>query len=99
MLILLLSLNTVGTWFNAFMSNWLFRSVGIVGFSFYILHGLGMQIVINVQQQLFNIPDPSHRSWWFTLMAFLVTYLMSVITYSYVERPFFGFRKRANNVE
>ena len=98
-LILLLSLNTVGTWFNAFMSNWLFRSVGIVGFSFYILHGLGMQIVINAQQQLFAIADPSHRSWGFTFMAFLVTYLMSIVTYSYVERPFFGFRKTRNNVE
>ena len=97
--IVLFALNTSGTILSAIISNWLFRSIGIVGFSFYILHGLGMQIVLNTQSQLLAIANPSHRSWSFMLLAFGVTYLMSIATYSWVERPFFGFRKRKNNVE
>lgn len=93
-LILLLALNTVGTWFNALISSWLLRSVGVVGFSFYILHGLGMKLVLSTQTQLFGITDPSQRSWSFMLLAFLVTYIMSLISYSFVERPFFGYRRK-----
>lgn len=97
--LILFAVNNRNTIYSWIMSNWLFRSVGIVGFSFYILHGLGMQIVLAVQKQLLAMPNPSERSWSFMLMTFVVTYVMSVITYSYVERPFFGFRKRKNNVE
>lgn len=99
LVIILLAVNNRNTIFSWIMSNWLFRSVGIVGFSFYILHGLGMKIVLAIQSQLLAIPNPSERSWSFMLMTFAVTYILSVITYSYVERPFFGFRKRKNNVE
>lgn len=97
--IILFALNNKDTIYSWIMSNWLFRSVGIIGFSFYIWHGLGMKIVLAVQTQLLAIPNPSERSWSFMLMTFVVTYILSVITYSYVERPFFGFRKRKNNVE
>jgi peptidoglycan/LPS O-acetylase OafA/YrhL len=92
-LIILIALNIRGTFFNKLIANAFFRSVGIVGFSFYILHGLGMQIVQETQKQLLGIPNPADRSWEFVIAAFVVTYLMSLITYSYVERPFFGFRR------
>lgn len=99
--IILFALNTPKTVFNALMSNWLFRSVGVIGFSFYILHGLGMQIFEQIQIQLLGSTSPGGRSWEFMIGAFCVTYVMSLITYSYVERPFFGYRespKALNNV-
>jgi peptidoglycan/LPS O-acetylase OafA/YrhL len=92
--IVLLALNTPKTAYRLLITNWLFRSVGVIGFSFYIMHGLGMQIFAQIQTQYLGIPDGGTRSWGFMLGAFFVTYIMSVITYSYVERPFFGYREK-----
>lgn len=94
--IILLALNTPKTLFNSLMSNWLFRSVGVIGFSFYILHGLGMQIFEQIQIQFLGSASPGGRSWEFVIGAFCVTYMMALITYSYVERPFFGYREKSS---
>ena len=91
--VILIALNTHGTFLNKIISSWMFRSIGVVGFSFYLLHGLGMQIVLSIQTQLLGVAHPSTRSWEFMLMAFIVTYLMSIAAYSYIERPFFGVSK------
>jgi len=92
--IILLALNTPNTVYRSLISNWLFRSVGVIGFSFYILHGLGMQIFEQIQIQYLASPNAGARSWEFLLGAFCVSYIMAVITYSYVERPFFGYREK-----
>lgn len=91
--IILLVLNTPRTLFHSLIANPVFRSVGVVGFSFYILHGLGMQIFEQLQLQYLGDPAPGGRSWRFAGGAFVVSYIMAVITYSYVERPFFGYRE------
>ena len=91
-LIVVLVVNTDKSWFAAIIGNWLFRSVGVVGFSFYLLHGLGMDISTEFQMQILGT-EATARSWWFSLSALIVTYWMALITYSYVERPFFGFRR------
>lgn len=93
-LMILFALNIKGTWFNSFISNWFFRSIGVIGFSFYILHGLGMQIVQQVQVQFLGFGQISDRSWDLFFGSLVVTYVLSVITYSFVERPFFGFQKK-----
>lgn len=92
--IILLALNTPGTVYRWLVSNRLFRSVGVIGFSFYILHGLGMQIFEHIQMQYLGHKAPGARGWDFMFGAFCVTYVMAVITYSYVERPFFGYREK-----
>lgn len=92
--IVILALNTPGTIYSRLISNSLFRSVGVIGFSFYILHGLGMQIFEQIQTQYLGHNNPGERGWDFMLGAFCVTYVMAVITYSYVERPFFGYREK-----
>ncbi len=92
--IILLALNTPKTAFQWLISNWLFRSVGVIGFSFYILHGLGMQIFEQIQIQYLASPNAGERSWEFLLGSFCVSYAMAVITYSFVERPFFGYREK-----
>ena len=48
---------------------------------------------VKTQQIFLGIPNPSERSWEFFFASLVVTYIMSLITYSYVERPFFGFKK------
>lgn len=80
-------------WFARLISNWLFRSIGVVGFSFYLLHGLGMQIALKLDQQVLHTGVIEERSWALTLTAFAVTYIMAIFSYSYVERPFFGYRR------
>ncbi|NND82451.1 MAG: acyltransferase [Gammaproteobacteria bacterium] len=94
LLIILFALNIKDTWYNVIVCNWFFRSMGVIGFSFYILHGLGMQIVLHVQTQLLGISNPSERSWEFFFASLAVTYVMAVFSYSYVERPFFGYREK-----
>jgi len=96
-LIIILVLNSLGNWFYYIISNWLFRSVGVIGFSFYLLHGLGISIVSKVQENVLNIVEPGMRSWTLTLASFIVTYILAIMAYSYVERPFFGYRRRETN--
>ena len=93
--IILLALNTPNTIFRTIISNPLFRSVGVIGFSFYILHSLGMQIFAHFQTTYLGDINAGERGWFFTLGAFCITYVMAVITYSYVERPFFGYREKS----
>ena len=93
-LIILFALNTPKTIYQLIISNWLFRSVGVIGFSFYILHGLGMQIFEQFQIQYLDSVNPGGRSWAFMLGAFCVTYPMAVVAYSFVERPFFGYKQK-----
>jgi len=70
---------------NKIMSFYPLRAVGIVGFSFYLLHP-------NVQQMIkvvfFNITGQNINHFALLLMAILLTYFFSVITYSLIERPF-----------
>jgi peptidoglycan/LPS O-acetylase OafA/YrhL len=94
-LVILIALNASGSLFDKIISNPVFRSVGVVGFSFYILHGLGMQIADNFALQFLGNTDLTGRSWEYTLGAFFVTYLLAVMGYSYVERPFFGYRRKS----
>ena len=93
--IIILALQAQGTWINRLLANPLFRSIGVVGFSFYLLHGLGMELALSMQETVFGIESPADRSWTLMGMALVLTYLMSLFTYSYIERPFFGYRNKA----
>jgi len=94
--IIVLALNTPNTIYRTIIANPLFRSVGVIGFSFYILHSLGMQLFAQIQTNYLGITNAGERGWVFTLGAFCITYVLAVITYSYVERPFFGYRQKDN---
>ena len=95
-MIIVFTLNVERSWLMPIVSNWLFRSIGEVGFSFFLLHALGTQIVLEYQREFLGIIEPSERSWLFAISVLLVTYLMALISYSYVERPFFGYRKKVS---
>jgi len=86
---------TAKTWLAKLTSNWLFRSIGVTGFSFYLLHGMGIQIAGHI----LHIDVLTYRSWEFTAMAFCFTYVLAILAYSYVERPFFGYRENRAKTE
>jgi len=91
-LLILLAANTPNTVFNKLLANPVFQSIGIVGFSFYLLHGFGISFYEHFAEHFFGKSQSSGRSWWGVLAAFLVTYPLAILTYSYIERPFFGHR-------
>ena len=91
--IIVLTLNSTTSIFQKIIANKVFRSVGIVGFSFYLLHGIGMGIFTEIQKLYFVDPSiAGERSWIFLIGSFCLTYPLAVFTYSYIERPFFGKR-------
>ncbi|RBP49210.1 acyltransferase family protein [Arenicella xantha] len=97
LLLIILILRLSHTWLRLLIANPLFRSVGVVGFSFYLLHGLGMQMANHLLTAVLGISETDPRSWTLVVLAFAMTYLMSLISYSYVERPFFGYREAPLN--
>lgn len=67
------------------MSLYPFRAVGIVGFSFYLIHAAALRAIESITLGLSG-QEPSH----FVLLTvgIVVTYFFSMITYSLIERPF-----------
>ena len=88
--LILVIVNTPSTLFNKLIANPIFQSIGIIGFSFYLLHGFGISFYEHVAQHYFGIEPGSPRTWRGVLGSFLVTYPLALFTYSYIERPFFG---------
>lgn len=90
-LIIIMALLTDKSFYRLIIGNWLFRSVGVVGFSFYLLHGIGMELFAETQRLALGTINPGDRSWQFVIGSFLCTYPMALFTYSFIERPFFGY--------
>lgn len=93
-MIILFTVNTPHSYFSKLMGNPLFRSVGIVGFSFYLVQGLGIDMVLMFQKSILGHDTLTYTSWPLTISVLIVTYIISVFSYSYIERPFFGQKKR-----
>ena len=91
-LLILLAVNTPKTLFNKFLTNPVFQSIGIVGFSFYLLHGFGISFYEQLSAHVFVQNGLHERTWVGVLGSFLVTYPLAILAYSYIERPFFGHR-------
>ncbi len=62
------------------------RAMGLVSFSFYLLHPLVIDIVRSVNSVLFNRVQLSGYEMF--AIAGILTYILSTITYTYIERPF-----------
>lgn len=62
------------------------RAMGLVSFSFYLLHPLVIDIVKSVNTVLFNRVELSGYAMF--IIAGIITYVFSTITYTYIERPF-----------
>jgi peptidoglycan/LPS O-acetylase OafA/YrhL len=62
------------------------RAVGLVGFSFYLLHPLLLSFYLKVSNYYFHV-KPSSIS--IFIATGISTYFISTFTYTYIERPFF----------
>jgi peptidoglycan/LPS O-acetylase OafA/YrhL len=61
------------------------RAVGLVGFSFYLLHPNLMGFCRSLSQYYFNYNLQGIQMF---MVAGFATYLLSIFTYTYIERPF-----------
>ena len=62
------------------------RAMGLVSFSFYLLHPLVIDIVKSVNRVMFNQVQLSGYAMF--VLAGILTYIFATITYTYIERPF-----------
>lgn len=84
-LLLLFTISTEHSLLNKLMSLYPLRAIGIVGFSFYLIHAGVLNIV-----KAISLEFTGHTPSYFTLLVagIILTYFFSVITYSLIERPF-----------
>lgn len=81
----MLSLLAEGSFFAVLMKFTPLRAVGLVGYSFYLLHPM-MISVVRAATKYFADYYPTGIELFIT--AGIATYLISLFTYSYIERPF-----------
>jgi peptidoglycan/LPS O-acetylase OafA/YrhL len=69
------------------MSFYPLRAVGLVGFSFYLLHPLLLSLYKEIIQYYFHIQPGNMLKF---VAVGVASYLVSTFTYTYIERPFLG---------
>ncbi len=89
--LMFLILAAPGTLLSRIFSFTPLRAIGIVGYSYYLLHPLVIEALMDISTQYFNYPLLHGRL--FVVTSF-VTWLVCLFTYSLVERPFLVKRKR-----
>jgi peptidoglycan/LPS O-acetylase OafA/YrhL len=90
-MIILLVLIAPGTLYDRLLS-WLpLRAVGLVGFSFYLLHPFIITLVKGMQDYYLGFRVGAIPQ---LFVVLLITYFLSAFTYSYIERPFLKLAKK-----
>jgi len=82
------SLGNEKNWFKSSLSFIGLRYIGIIGYSFYLIHPYAIFMVQNAIENYFLIPWHSVPNWCLVSASFLVTTVLASITYSLIERPF-----------
>jgi len=84
-IIILLALMTSGQFFNRLLSWPLLRAIGLVGYSFYLVHPILISLVDGMWQHYlgYKIGLPLRF-----VLVLIITYCVSALTYTYIERPF-----------
>ena len=85
-LFLLLVVLAPKTWLSRILGWYPLRAVGLVSFSFYLLHPLVIATVKTAALEFFAIP--SYSGYGMFLLSGVITYGLSICTYTYIERPF-----------
>jgi len=73
------------TLFNRILSSTVLRAVGLVSFSFYIIHLL---IVKLVKAYMIHYHGASLDELLLMIIVGIISYLFSTLSYSYIEKPF-----------
>jgi peptidoglycan/LPS O-acetylase OafA/YrhL len=88
MLILLAVIGSSHCWYKKLLANSALRYVGIIGFSFYLIHPYVIFIITQTIEQLFAVPLVNVSEVWLVLSALVMTTVFASFTYAYIERPF-----------
>ena len=84
-LLLFFTISHERSWLCRLMSIFPLRAVGIVGFSFYLLHA---DVLRTIKTILGHQIGSSSNYLFLLVVGILITYFCSIITYSLIERPF-----------
>jgi peptidoglycan/LPS O-acetylase OafA/YrhL len=84
-LIILLTILSGKTWLDKIMNFLPLRAVGLVGFSFYLVHPMMISVVRGMTSYFTSYVM---QEWVLFIVAGLFSYGLSAFTYSYIERPF-----------
>ncbi len=84
-LIMLLVIIAPGSPLGMILRLWPLRAVGIVAYSFYLLHPLVIKMVRDMAVKFWNVTLDGPELF---IIASLVTWVISLVTYSQIERPF-----------
>jgi peptidoglycan/LPS O-acetylase OafA/YrhL len=84
-ILMYLILSCPGTLLSRVFSFTPLRAIGIVGYSYYLLHPLVIDAVMDISMRYYNYPLLHGRLF---IVSSIVTWLVCLFTYSLIERPF-----------
>ena len=87
-LILLAVMLPTHSWYNRILANYSLRFIGIIGFSFYLIHPYVVTLVNYSVERLFRVPVDFFGDLPRFIVAMIITTFFASLTYSYIERPF-----------
>lgn len=79
--------------YNRFFSNHFLRYVGIIGYSFYLLHPYAIFLTRNGIEFFLQLPYKNVPDIWRVVSPLFITLFFASLTYSYIERPFLTNKK------
>jgi peptidoglycan/LPS O-acetylase OafA/YrhL len=83
--LILLALLTPGRLYSSLLSWRPLRAIGLVGYSFYLIHPVMISLVTGMHDYYLGHGLSLGRRF---VIVLLVTYIVSALTYTYIERPF-----------
>ena len=84
-IIILLALMTSGGFFSKLLSYTPLRAIGLVGYSFYLIHPVIISLVGGMWEHYMGYRMGLEMRF---ILVLIVTYVFSAFTYTYIERPF-----------
>lgn len=89
-LLLFTILLTPSTLLSRLLTSRILRAIGVVGYSYYLIHPLVMKMIKELTQQYSGIVL---AEWQYFITTAIISWTISVITYSLIERPFLARKK------
>ncbi|MBX2867737.1 MAG: acyltransferase [Acidiferrobacterales bacterium] len=87
-LILLAVVGSPKCLYKKILNNPLIRYVGIVGYSFYLLHPYAIFMIRHAIEHYFDVPYLNVGEFWQLFAGFILTLILASVTYTTIERPF-----------
>ena len=88
LLVLFSTIGSTQSFYNRFLSLSALRLIGIIGYSFYLLHPYAIGVTKTVISHLLAIPVNGIPVIFTVIGSIILTTLFASFTYSYIERPF-----------